>query len=274
MSKINIYQEDCLERMDKMIEEGIKVDMIFSDLPYAQGTTGNNWDNKLIPTDKVFERFEKLITEDGAIVMTATMKFAVELINHAKDLFKYDLVWEKEAGTNVANTGYQPFRNHESILIFGKGRVSPGKRTPMKYNPQKTQGIPYTQSSGRISSNWKGGLPNIITDNKDGLRHPKTVQKFVRDRGLHPTQKPIALLEFLIKSYTNEGDLVFDPTIGSGTSMVAAKQLNRNGIGCELEDKYFKICQERIEKAVEGSSLLADPTAEVVKEVKEDNILF
>lgn len=265
---IDIYNEDCLVVMDRMIEDGIKVDMIFSDLPYKE--TGSSWDNKLIPTDKVFERFEKLITEDGAIVMTATMKFAMELINHAKHLYKYDWIWEKESGTNVPNVNYQPFRNHEYVLVFGKGRVSPGKRTPMTYNPQKTPGKPYSQGSGKMGGGWKGDLSKVVTENKDGMRHPKTVQKFTRDKGLHPTQKPVSMLEFMIKTYTKEGDLVFDPTLGSGTTMVAAKQLNRNGIGCELEDKYFKICQDRIGSAVEGSSITDEPT----ESVKEESILF
>jgi site-specific DNA-methyltransferase (adenine-specific) len=267
VTKIEIFNEDCLSVMDRMIEAGNVVDMIFADLPYKE--TGNAFDNKLIPTDKVFERFEKLISYQGAIVMTATMKFAVELITHAKHLYKYDWIWAKDNGTNFANTKYQPFRDHELILIFGKGRVSPGKRPPMNYYPQKTEGTPYTQMSGKMGTGHKGGMPNIVTENKDGLRHPKTIQKFIRDKGLHPTQKPVEMLEFLIKSYTKVGDLVFDPTMGSGSTAVAAKQLSRNFIGSEIEGSYFKICEERLNNVIEGSSLDVNHSI-----TKEDNILF
>ena len=168
----------------------------------------------------------------------------------APDLYKYDWVWEKENGTNAPNVNYQPFRVHEFIFIFGKGRVTNGTRIPMKYNPQKTEGKPYKQKSGRISENWKGGLNNIITDNKDGSRHPKTIQKFNRDRGYHPTQKPVALLEYLIKTYTNENDLVLDNCMGSGSTGVACINTNRNFIGIELDEKYFKIAKERINNIV------------------------
>jgi site-specific DNA-methyltransferase (adenine-specific) len=167
--------------------------------------------------------------------------------------------------------------------VFGKGRVSYGgknpKRPSMKYNPQKTFGhSSYSQKSGKQSDNWKGGLNNVVTTVEDGSRHPKTVQSFHvgKDKGLHPTQKPISLLEFLIKSYTDEGDLVFDPTIGSGTSMAAAKQLNRNGIGCELNDKYFKICEDRINSIVVGSSLEVsnEQSEKIITDIKSENILF
>ena len=125
-----------------------------------------------------------------------------------------------------------------------------GTRIPMKYNPQKTEGKPYKQKSGRMSENWKGGLNNIITDNKDGSRHPNTIQKFNRDKGFHPTQKPVALLEYLIKTYTNEGDVVLDNCMGSGSTGVACVNTNRNFIGIELDEKYFNIAKERINNIV------------------------
>jgi site-specific DNA-methyltransferase (adenine-specific) len=164
------------------------------------------------------------------------------------DLYKYDWVWEKDNGTNAPNVNLQPFRIHENIYIFGKGRVTNGSRTPMKYFPQKTEGKPYCQKSGRVSDNWKGGLGNVVTNNESGLRHPKTIQKFNRDKGgLHPTQKPVALMEYLVKTYTNEGDTVLDNCMGSGSTGVACKNLNRNFIGIELDEKYFNIAKNRIE---------------------------
>ena len=243
---IKLINDDCLIAMDKLIEDGVVVDMIFADLPYKE--TGNKWDNKLIDSKTLFDKFEKLISEQGAIVLTATMRFAVELISNGSHLQKYDYIWEKDNGTNAPNVNLQPFRTHEIILVFGKGRVTNGKRTPMLYNPQKTDGEPYTQKSGKMSDNWKGGLKNVVTENKDGKRHPKTIQKFKRDRGLHPTQKPVDMLEFLVSTYTNENMIVLDPTMGSFTTAIACLNTKRNFIGIELDDNYFKIGTKRVEE--------------------------
>lgn len=243
MSDIKLYNDDCIKIMKELIESGVKVNFAFADLPYNE--TGNKWDNK-IDHKVMFDLLRELCTDDAAMAFTGTFRFGVDLFNAAPDLYKYDWVWEKDNGTNAPNVNLQPFRIHENIYIFGKGRVTNGKRTPMKYNPQKTQGKPYSQMSGKMSENWKGGLKNIVTNNESGLRHPKTIQYFCRDRGLHPTQKPVALMEYLIKTYTNEGDTVLDFTMGSGTTGVAAKNLNRNFIGIELDEKYFNIAKNRI----------------------------
>ena len=240
---IDLRQGDCLEIMKDIPDKSI--DMILCDLPYKE--TGNKWD-KNIDLQELFKEYRRIIKEDGCIALNGTFRFGVQLYNIASDLYKYEWVWEKDNGTNAPNVNLQPFRIHEYIFIFGKGRVTNGNRIPMKYNPQKTEGTPYKQKSGRISENWKGGLNNIVTDNKDGLRHPKTIQKFNRDRGYHPTQKPVALLEYLIKTYTNENDLVLDNCMGSGSTGVACKHTNRNFIGIELDEKYFNIAKERIEK--------------------------
>lgn len=160
-------------------------------------------------------------------------------------------MWEKDNGTNAPNVNFQPFRIHEYVFIFGKGRVTNGTRTPMNYYPQKTEGKPYTQMSGRISENWKGGLKNVVTDNPTGLRHPKTIQKFTRDKsGLHPTQKPVAMCEYFIKTYTSEGATVLDNCMGSGSTGVACVNSNRNFIGIELDERYFNIAKERIESLI------------------------
>ena len=241
---IDLKCGDCLEIMKDIPDESI--DMILCDLPYQE--TGNKWD-KFIDLKKLFSEYRRIIKEDGCIALTGTFKFGVHLFNIAPDLYKYEWVWEKDNGTNAPNVNLQPFRVHEFIFVFGKGRVTNGTRTPMNYFPQKTEGKPYKQKSGRISENWKGGLNNIVTNNKDGLRHPKTIQKFNRDRGLHPTQKPVALLEYLIKTYTNEGATVLDNCMGSGSTGVACVNTNRNFIGIELDEKYFNIAKDRIEKS-------------------------
>lgn len=239
-----IIQGDCLEVMKDIPDESI--DMILCDLPYAE--TGNQWDFPVEPK-KLWRQYERIITDEGAIVLTGTFKFGVQLFLQAPHLYKYDWIWEKDNGTNAPNVNLQPFRIHEQVFIFGKGRVTNGKRTAMKYNPQKTKGKPYKQMSGRISENWKGGLRNIETNNESGDRHPKTIQKFNRDKqGLHPTQKPVALFEYLIKTYTNEGDLVLDNCAGSGTTGIAARNLARNFILIEKEKEYCDIAEKRLQE--------------------------
>ena len=241
---IDLKCGDCLELMKEIPDESI--DMILCDLPYKE--TGNKWD-KGIDLDSLFEQYRRIIKEDGCIALNGTFKFGVQLYNTAPDLYKYEWIWEKDNGTNAPNVNLQPFRIHEFVFIFGKGRVTNGKRTPMKYFPQKTEGKPYKQKSGRISENWKGGLKNIITNNESGLRHPKTIQKFNRDRGFHPTQKPVEMLKYFIQTYTKEGDLVLDNCMGSGSTGVACKQLNRSFIGYELDKKYYEIAKNRIENS-------------------------
>ena len=222
---IDLKCGDCLELMKDIPDASI--DMILCDLPYKE--TGNKWDRG-IDLNLLFKHYRRIIKENGCIALNGTFKFGVQLYNAAPDLYKYEWVWEKDNGTNAPNVNLQPFRIHEFIFIFGKGRVTNGTRTPMKYFPQKTQGKPYIQKSGKMSENWKGGLKNIITDNSSGLRHPKTIQKFNRDRGLHPTQKPVEMLKYFIKTYTNEGDLVLDNCMGSGSTGIACKLLNRSFI--------------------------------------------
>ena len=241
----SIKRGDCLELIKEIPDKSI--DMILCDLPYQE--TGNKWD-KFVNLEQLFNEYRRIIKDDGCIALNGTFKFGTHLMNIAPDLYKYEWVWEKDNGTNAPNVNLQPFRVHEYIFIFGKGRVTNGNRIPMKYYPQKTKGKPYKQKSGRMSENWKGGLNNIITDNKDGLRHPKTIQKFNRDRGYHPTQKPVALLEYLIKTYTNEGETVLDNCMGSGSTGVACINTNRNFIGYELNEKYFEIAEKRINEAM------------------------
>jgi len=243
---------DCLEVMPEIADKSI--DMILCDLPYNE--TGNKWDFPINPME-LWSNYERIIKDDGVIVLTGTFKFGTQLYKQAPHLYKYDWVWEKDNGTNAPNVKLQPFRIHEQIFIFGKGRVTNGTRIAMKYNPQKTDGLPYTQTSGRMSENWKGGLGQIETKNLDGKRHPKTIQKFNRDKnGSHPTQKPVALFEYLIKTYTNEGDLVLDNVAGSGTTGVACMNTNRKYILIENDEKYCDIIKKRIEYRIKQQTLI------------------
>ena len=241
MPNFQLYCGDCLELIKGIPDE--TVDMVLCDLPYKE--TGNKWD-KGIDLNFLFNEYRRIIKEDGCIALNGTFKFGVQLYNTAPDLYKYEWIWEKDNGTNAPNVNLQPFRVHEFLFIFGKGRVTNGTRIPMKYFPQKTQGRPYVQKSGRMSENWKGGLKNIVTDNSSGLRHPKTIQKFNRDRGFHPTQKPVEMLKYFIKTYTNEGDLVLDNCMGSGSTGVACLESNRNFIGIELDKSYYVIALQRL----------------------------
>ena len=194
---VTLYNDDCFKILPTIPNNSIN--MILCDLPYIE--TGNSWDRQQFDLTELFNQYRRIITDDGCIALTGTFRFGVQLYNAAPDLYKYDWVWEKDSGTNIPNVKYQPLRIHEQVFIFGKGRVSPGNRVPMKYHPQKTEGSPYSQTSGRMSTNYKGGLGKVVTENTDGIRHPKTIQKFIRDKeGYHPTQKPVSLLEYLIKN--------------------------------------------------------------------------
>jgi site-specific DNA-methyltransferase (adenine-specific) len=238
---------DCLDLLKEIPDNS--VDLVLCDLPYGN-MTGNNWD-VLIPLDKLWIEYKRIIKDNGSVLLTATNPFASILIQSNKEMYKYDWVWEKENGTNCVSIKYQPFKIHEYILCFSKGKVT---YTPqghfIKYNPQMTKGEPYHCISGRHSSNWRGGdISGFETINK-GKRFPKSIIYFPRDKEkLHPTQKPLALFEYLIKTYTNKGDLVLDNCIGSGTTAVACKQLGRDFIGIEISPEYCKIAEQRL-KAV------------------------
>ena len=151
---------------------------------------------------------------------------------------KYEWIWVKSSGTGHLNAKKMPLKNHENILVFYK-------KLPT-YNPQMTKGTPYTQKSGRASSNYNP--QERVTTVNEGYRYPLSVQNFNKENGLHPTQKPVALFEYLIKTYTNEGETVMDNCMGSGTTAIACMNTNRNFIGFELDKKYFELANDRIEK--------------------------
>lgn len=231
---------DCFDLFRSL--DNNSVQLVLTDPPYAE--TGNKWD-KWLDFQTFFWEVERVLKDGGVLAMTSTVRLASKLIPMADHLYKYDWIWVKDNGTNAPNTPYQPFRVHELVLIFGKGRVTNGTRQPLIYNPQKTEGKAYVQKSGKVSENWKGGLKNIVTENT-GDRHPLSVQYFTRDRGLHPTQKPLAMMEYFVKTYSNENDLVVDPFAGSGTTLLASKNLNRKYLGAEKQEKYRSIIEERL----------------------------
>ena len=240
---------DCLEVMKGIPDKS--VDMILCDLPY--GTTACKWDT-IIPFEPLWEAYKRIIKDNGAIVLTAQQPFASALIMSNIKWFKYEWVWEKDAGANFANVNYQPFRVHENILIFGKFATSFNRKRDKNYNPQMTSGKPYSIISGKQkhdtlhNGSAKDGEHQTINS---GTRHPRSVIKINKDNiKLHPTQKPVALFEYLIKTYTNEGELVLDNCIGSGTTAVACKNLKRNFIGIEISEDYCKIARDRLKQQI------------------------
>lgn len=233
--RIDLRQGDCLEIMKDIPDKSI--DLILCDLPY--GTTRNKWDS-IIPLDKLWDQYERIIKDTGAIVLFSQMPFTAELTHSNLKLFKYEWIWEKDNGTGFLNAKKMPLKIHENILVFYK-------KLPT-YNPQMRTGFkPYKCKQGRHSTNYGAYEQGYITES-NGERYPIDIIEFKKDSGLHPTQKPVALLEYLIKTYTNENDLVLDNCMGSGSTGVACINTNRNFIGIELDENYFNIAKERIEK--------------------------
>jgi len=321
---MKLYKGDCLEVMDRMIAEGVKVDAIITDPPY--GTTACKWDS-VIPFDEMWLRLNKLIKLNGAIVLFGSEPFSSALRMSNIKQFRYDWIWQKKGSNgNPLLAKKNPLKTHENVSVFyldeaeTKGRSdlfiklrdyfnnereklglshsdiktilnnwmgshyftngiqwtlptkdnyiklqSTGgfnvaweklksnydeisKKCRIPYNPQKTKGNPYKIKQGSVGDAFGGTKKEVITIN-NGDRYPKSIIEFGYEKEkLHPTQKPVALMEYLIKTYTNESELVLDFTMGSGTTGVACVNTNRNFIGIELDETYFNIAKERIEK--------------------------
>lgn len=248
---IELIQGDCLEVMDELIAIGIIVDAIICDPPY--GTTACKWDS-VIPFDAMWDRLNKLIKPNGAIVLFGSQPFTSLLVASNIKAFKYEWIWNKERGTNFLNFKYQPAKAHENILVFGYSPTSYTKKgNALSYNPIMEEGKPYTCKQGRAGdaiARDEKTRTNSVTTKNDGSRYPKSYQAFNTETGLHPTQKPIALMEYLIKTYTEEGELILDFTMGSGSTMVACKNTNRRAIGIELDEDYFNIANDRVTNTV------------------------
>ena len=235
-----VHEGDCLELM-KRIPDG-SVDMILCDLPY--GTTRNKWDS-VIPLGPLWKEYKRVIKERGAIVLTAAQPFNIALAHSNISEYRYEWIWDKKLGSGSLNVKYQPLRRHENILVF--------YRKAPTYNPQMRKGEYRNKSTSKPSAN-KGSYGEIkhIRDNYNDLYYPTSILEFsnanVRGR-VHPTQKPVALFEYLIRTYTNEGEIVLDNCIGSGTTAVAAINTGRNFIGIEQEPEYVELARKRIADA-------------------------
>lgn len=233
---MNLIHGDCLEEM-KNIPDG-SVDLVLTDPPY--GTTQNKWDS-VINLDLMWEQLKRVIKNNGAIILTSQSLFTAQ-VQITSPFFRYSLIWEKTKAGGFLNAKRMPLQAHEDITVHYK-------KLPT-YNPQKELGKPYTK---KAITNGDGGNygkfdRSGMTKKNNGERLPRSVIKISNDNhgSLHKTQKPVALMEYLIKTYTNENDTVLDFTMGSGTTGVACKNLNRNFIGIELDKDYFEIAKKRI----------------------------
>lgn len=228
-----------MELMKDIKDESI--DMILCDLPYGT-TSRNKWDI-VIPMETLWNHYNRIIKNDGAIVLFSQLPFSCDLIQAYRKYFRYEWIWEKPNATGFLNANKMPLRAHENILVFYK-------KLPT-YNPQKTQGKPYKRKSGNTtSSNYGIFNGDYHAENIDGMRYPRDVITYAKEQGLHPTQKPVPLLEYLIRTYTNENETVLDNCMGSGSTGVACVNTNRKFIGMELEEKYFQIAKDRIYKTI------------------------
>jgi len=235
---------DCLDLLPTLTDNS--VDMVLVDLPY--GTTACKWDS-IIPLDKLWEQYNRICKKDGAMVFTAAQPFTTILAASNLENFRYEWIWEKPQGTNPMNVKVMPLKSHENILVFYR-------KKPV-YNPQMWYSTPYSGFSSNTSKIGEvyGSAKSKHRDNPEGSRYPKTVLKFKQEKGLHPTQKPVEMMEYLIKTYSNEGDVILDNTMGSGTTGVACVNTNRNFIGIEMEENYYKIAEQRISSTVPPDEL-------------------
>lgn len=239
MTTTTLYRGDCLEQFLNIPDKSI--DLVLTDPPY--GTTACKWDS-VIPFEPMWKQVWRVLNPHGAAVFTASQPFTSALVMSQIEACKYEWVWEKTTPTGHLNAKRRPMRAHENILVFARGTCP--------YAPQKTKGHKRKVSSAKHKRNSQKaecysdyGLSSYDSTE----RYPRSVVHFSSDKqkhAFHPTQKPVALMEYLIKTYTNEGDTVLDFTMGSGTTGVAAKNLGRNFIGIERDEKYFEIAKNRI----------------------------
>ena len=247
-----IYCGDTFEGM-AMIDDGT-VDMLLVDLPY--GTTACAWDS-VLPLDKLWKEYNRIVKENGAMVFTASQPFTWNLCASNPDNFRYTLVWEKPNGTNPLLVKKQPFKVHEDIVVFY--RKQPTYNPQMTYGHSKYSGFSGNKNIGEVFTGGdKNGPKSQHSQNKDGGRYPRSVLKFAQDRTGHPTKKPVDLFRWLIRTYTNPGDLVLDNTIGEGTTAVAAIMENRRVIGIEQNPKYVDRILKDLEQAskVHGDAII------------------
>ena len=243
---ITLYHGDCLEKMNYIPDKSI--DLILCDLPY--GTSACKWDS-VIPFDKLWSQYKRIIKDSGVIALFGSEPFSSICRTSNLEMYKYDWKWEKPNGANFLNFKYQPAKVHEDIMIFAKMASSYSKNGNMNYFPQMEIGKPYKQGNGKQrlpkgNATVRSPIIQVVTENH-GTRYPRSIVRFPLDKEkLHPTQKPVALLEYLIKTYTKENNMVLDNCMGSGSTGIACLNTNRNFIGIELSEEYSNLATARI----------------------------
>ena len=253
MATIELFNDDCLKVLPNIPDKSI--DLILCDLPYA--VTACTWD-KLIPVEKLWDQYKRVLKDDGVILLFGREPFSSFLRSSNLKMYKYDWYWVKPNGADFLTVKYKPFNVIETISVFTNNPVGYSKKyvgKQRRYFPQFEQGKPYITKSGKPrkkSSTISCGTKRIAIENT-GTRYPKNALFFSRDKEkLHPTQKPVALLEYLIKTYTQENETVLDFTAGSMSTAIACINTNRKGIMIEKDDHYFKVGSERVERALSG----------------------
>lgn len=239
-----LMQGDCLERM-KEIPDG-SVDMILCDLPY--GTTACKWD-AVIPFAPLWDQYLRIAKPSAAVVLTASQPFTSALIMSNPTLFRHEWIWIKNRGSNFANTVREPMKEHESVLVFSRGKWTYNKQMQERAEGGLARAkyeVEHNNQERETYRKFEGRAKHAISE----LRVPSSWQKFNiaagSEKTRHPTQKPVALMEYLIRTYTNEGDVVLDNCMGSGSTGVACRNLNRKFTGVEMDENYFQVAKERI----------------------------
>lgn len=234
-----LVNADCFDIFPYIKDKS--VNLILADLPY--GTTACKWDS-ILPFDKLWKEYERIITDNGAIVLTASQPFTSALVMSNPKLFKYEWIWEKNVASNFMQYKFMVAKKHENVLVFAKGKT--------KYNPimedkseLSLQRMKYKFQDRKQSEHYKTDISKDNSDRQE-MMYPTSVKKFKREVGLHPTQKPKELMKYFIATYTDENDVVLDNTMGSGTTCLASKELNRFFVGIEKEKQYYEIAVSRV----------------------------
>lgn len=240
---VTLYHGDCIDLIPKVIDHPT-ADLILTDLPY--GMTDCKWDSAL-PLADLWRLFRHALKADGTAVLTASQPFTSALVMSQPQAFKHEWIWEKNAGSNFGTVKRQPMKEHESLLVFSWGRYH---YTPIMQERAES-GLSRVRSgvvnyATKAEAYGSGGLLGTASSNRPDLRYPRSIQRFNRDRGLHPTQKPLDLMAYMIETYTEPSWTVLDPCAGSGTTLLAARNAGRRAIGIEIEERYCAVAAKRL----------------------------
>lgn len=249
---MRLIQGDCNKVLDELIQENIKVDLVLTDPPY--GTTANKWDT-ILPLKELWGQLNQLTRTDSIICLFSNQPFTSQLIMSNLEDYRYNWIWDKGMASNFLNCNYAPLKVTEDICVFSKSKVGSLSKNKIRYNPQGVT-IVNKNKKNNPNSNYRRTMgyntqDNQLNSGKSYVQkytgYPVNILSFPKDnKSYHPTQKPVALLEYLIRTYTNPKDIVLDFTMGSGSTGVACKNMDRDFIGIELDKEYYKISEERI----------------------------